>query len=172
MAACSFLAGIFRAATCGQRTADGLLANPLRFTHNPPVAEGVSRLFGRSRFNAFRGEFMVAVRLRIFHLGLMLATALVVSMLATAGQAYTPEQQQACSGDAFRLCGPEIPDVDRVTACMVRNKAQLSPDCRAFFRPEPESAATRETTRPLSIRPVTERKRVKPRKSKKPKTTS
>jgi hypothetical protein len=115
---------------------------------------------------------MVAVRLRTFHFVLMFATVLPVSMWATAGQAYTPEEQQACSGDAFRLCSPEIPDVDRVTACMVRNKAQLSPGCRAFFRPEPESAVTRETTRPLSIRPVTERKRVKPRKSKKPKSTS
>jgi hypothetical protein len=137
----------------GQRTADGLLANPLRFTHNPPVAEGVPRLFGRSRFNAFRGEFMVAVRLRIFHLGLMLATALVVSILATAGQAYTPEQQQACSGDAFRLCGPEIPDVDRVTACMIRQRSQLSPGCKALFQ-EPAPALTPVAThRPLVIRP-------------------
>jgi hypothetical protein len=115
---------------------------------------------------------MFTVRLRTFHLGLMLATAIPVSMLATAGQAYTPEEQQACSNDAFRLCSAEIPDVDRVTVCMVRNKAQLSPGCRVFFRPEPESAATRATTRPLSISPVTERKPVKPRKTKKPKSTS
>jgi hypothetical protein len=116
---------------------------------------------------------MAAVRLRIFHLGLMLATAIPVSMLATAGRAYTPEEQQACSNDAFRLCSAEIPDVDRVTVCMVRNKAQLSPGCRAFFRPsEPEAVVARETTRPLSIRPVPERKPVKPRKAKKPRSTS
>jgi len=88
----------------------------------------------------------------------------------TASQAYTPEEQQACSNDAFRLCGPEIPDVDRVTVCMIRNKAQLSPDCRAFFRPpEPESAPIQVNTgKPLSIRPVTARKPVKSRKPKKP----
>jgi hypothetical protein len=161
----------------GHRILDGApacrsLANPLRFTHNPWWQKGLSRLFGRFRFNAFRGKSMVAVRLRTFHFVLMFATVLPVSMWATAGQAYTPEEQQACSGDAFRLCSSEIPDVDRVTACMVRNKAQLSPGCRAFFRPEPESAVTREHTRPLSSRPITERKRVKPRKSKKPKSTS
>jgi hypothetical protein len=115
---------------------------------------------------------MLAVRLTAFHFGLMLATALSVSLLATAGQAYTPEQQQACSDDAFRVCSSDIPDVDRVTACMIRNRAQLSPGCRAFFRePEPESApaATGVTTRkPLSIRPVTARKPVKSRKPKKP----
>jgi hypothetical protein len=115
---------------------------------------------------------MFAVRLRTFHFGLMLATAFAVSMMATAGQAYTPEQEQACSGDALRVCGADIPDVDRITACMIRNKAQLSPGCRAFFRsPEPESApaATRATTRkPLSIQPVVARKPVKPAKPQKP----
>lgn len=72
-------------------------------------------------------------------LGLVLAAVLSVSIWSAPASAYTPEQQQACSGDAFRLCGPEIPDVDRVTACMIRNKSQLTPGCRAFFRPGPES---------------------------------
>jgi hypothetical protein len=99
----------------------------------------------------------MSVRLRNF--GLMLATALSVSMLPRAGHAYTPEQQQACSGDAFRLCGPEIPDVDRVTACMIRNKSQLSPGCRVFFRPEPE-VAPGDAGRPLGIRPANGRKPV------------
>jgi len=44
-------------------------------------------------------------------LGLMLATVLSVSIWSGPAPAYTPEQQQACSGDAFRLCGPEIPVV-------------------------------------------------------------
>jgi hypothetical protein len=116
---------------------------------------------------------MFAVRSRKFQLCLMLATALSVSMLPSAGQAYTPEEEQACSGDAFRLCGPEIPDVDRVTACMVRNKSQLSPGCRVYFRPgpDPEPAVTPVAAgRPLSIGPATSRKpvSVKPRKPKKP----
>src|ERR1700712_6089794 len=93
---------------------------------------------------------MTFFRIRSFQAGLMLATALSVSVWSSAGQAYTPEQQQACSGDAFRLCGPEIPDVDRVTACMVARKAELSPGCRAFFRAGPEPVA--ETGAPLSIR--------------------
>jgi hypothetical protein len=91
-------------------------------------------------------------RIRNFHFGLMLAMALSVSMWSSAGQAYTPEQQQACTGDAFRLCSAEIPDVDRVTACMVRNKSQLSPGCRAQFRPDPEPRAA--AAAPTNIRPV------------------
>jgi hypothetical protein len=73
----------------------------------------------------------MSVRFRNF--GLVLATALSFWILPTASQAYTPEQQQACSGDAFRLCSSDIPDVDRITVCMIRNKSQLSPGCRAFF---------------------------------------
>jgi hypothetical protein len=102
----------------------------------------------------------------------MLAAALL--LLSTAGHAYTPEQQQACTPDAFRLCGDAIPDVDRVTVCMIRNKAQLSPACRVFFRaPEPERApvVTSVTARkPVRLTPVAARKpiSVKPRKPKKP----
>jgi len=114
---------------------------------------------------------MFSVRSGTFHFSLMLATALSVSM-PSGSQAYTQDEEQACSGDAFRLCGADIPDVDRVTVCMIRNKAQLSPDCRRFFRNDPEPAATPVAAgRPLSIKPATSRKPVsaKSRKTKKPK---
>jgi hypothetical protein len=113
---------------------------------------------------------MRVIRSRNFQFGLLLASALSFSMLPTASKAYTPEEQQACSGDAFRLCGPEIPDVDRVTACMVAKRAQLSPGCRAFFRPDRQPVA--ETGAPLSIRPAARRHSApKPHKHKKPTRT-
>jgi len=106
----------------------------------------------------------MAVRSRKFQLGLMLATALAVSVWPAASRAYTPEEQQACSGDAMRLCSAEIPDVDRITVCMIRNKSQLSPGCRVFFRQEPEAAVTRVNVgRPLSIKPATAKKPVSAR---------
>jgi hypothetical protein len=114
------------------------------------------------------------VRSGRFQFGLMLATALSVLAMPTVGRAYTDEEQQACSGDAFRLCSAEIPDVDRVTVCMVRNKAQLSPGCRAFFRSDPEPAVSLvHVGRPLSIKPASAKKpigakSVKPSKRKKP----
>jgi hypothetical protein len=113
---------------------------------------------------------MIVVRSRNFQFGLLLATALSFAM-PTAGEAYTPEEQQACSDDAFRLCSAEIPDVDRVTVCMVRNKSQLSPGCRVYFRSEPEPAVTPVAAgRPMSIKPGSSRKPVsaKPHKVKKP----
>jgi hypothetical protein len=80
-----------------------------------------------------------------FKFGLLLAATMMVAMWPRPGAAYSPEQQQACSPDAMRLCSAFIPDVDMITACMIRNKAQLSPPCRVFFGPDPaERRARRE----------------------------
>ena len=46
-----------------------------------------------------------------------------------------------CTGDAMRLCGHEVPNVQRITACMARNRAHVSPGCRAVM--EREHAARR-----------------------------
>jgi hypothetical protein len=35
----------------------------------------------------------------------------------------------------MRLCGEFIPDVGRITACMQSKRSQLTPQCRAFFKP-------------------------------------
>lgn len=112
---------------------------------------------------------MTIFRIGNFQLGLMLATALAVSLWPVTSRAYTPEQEQACTSDAFRLCSSEIPNVDRITACMIAKKSQLSPPCRAQFRPDPEpSSATAAAGKPMAIRPATPRKSAKLRKSRKP----
>jgi hypothetical protein len=67
------------------------------------------------------------------------ATALVASLLSSflASSASfaqgTPEQRAACTGDAFRYCSAEIPNVSRITACMRDNFSKLSPNCKAVF---------------------------------------
>jgi hypothetical protein len=73
---------------------------------------------------------------------LMVATVLMFGMLTTVSQAYTLEQEQMCTGDAMRLCSSEIPDVDRITACMERQRDSLSDGCRAVFEVETPAAAT------------------------------
>ncbi len=83
---------------------------------------------------------MAFARSTIRNCQLLIATTLTLGMLTTVSQAYTQEQQQMCTGDAMRLCGAEIPDVDRVTACMVRQRASLSDGCKAVFRYEPPAA--------------------------------
>jgi hypothetical protein len=41
------------------------------------------------------------------------------------------QQQQACTPDALRLCSEFIPDVAKISVCMNRKRASLSPACRA-----------------------------------------
>lgn len=104
--------------------------------------------------------------------GAALVLALSLSMLPTRSRAYTPEEQQACQPDAFRLCSAEIPDVERVKACMIAKKSQLSPECRRFFRsdPEPDEAQAPPPGKPLSIKPAAAHGKKKARKTTKPHT--
>jgi hypothetical protein len=101
-----------------------------------------------------------------FHCAAVLAMVLFASEGPTAAFAYTQEQQQACTPDAMRLCGNFIPDVDRITACMIQNKAQLSPECGRFFRHGPEPGE-RAAGQPVSIKPVA--RKASSTKAKKPK---
>jgi hypothetical protein len=95
--------------------------------------------------------------------------ALAVLVQPGAGFAYTPEEQQACSPDAMRLCGEFVPNVDAITACMIKKKAQLSPQCKVFFRagPEPSEAAAPRAGKPTNIAPKTAKKSTKPAPKKK-----
>jgi len=73
---------------------------------------------------------------------LVVATALVFGLLTTASQAYTLEQEQMCSGDAMRLCSSEIPNVERITTCMERQRDSLSDGCKTVFEADTPAAAT------------------------------
>jgi hypothetical protein len=98
-----------------------------------------------------QGGLMLAIRSRVLQLGLMLATTLSFTLLPTAGQAYSPEEQAACTDDAFRVCGTEIPDINRVTACMVRNRSLLSPGCKIYFR-DPDPPPFLVARKPISLK--------------------
>jgi hypothetical protein len=73
---------------------------------------------------------------------LLFAIAFAATALsARLSPAFSSEAQQMCTGDAMRLCSHEIPNVQRITACMVKQRANLSPGCRAVM--ERDHAARR-----------------------------
>ena len=118
---------------------------------------------------------MPALRFKASLLAAISAIALTVAVEPSL--AYTPEQQQACTPDAMRLCGEFVPNVDAITACMVQKKSQLSPQCAAFFRrgPEPGEAvgqpvnlkprttATKTSAKPAAKKTTASKKPKKPR---------
>jgi hypothetical protein len=64
-------------------------------------------------------------------LGLFLS--LFASGAAFAQYQGTQEQRRACTPDVYRLCAGEIPNVRAITACLRRQRANLSDACRAAF---------------------------------------
>lgn len=63
------------------------------------------------------------------------AVALFLALFASAAHAQqgTPEQRRACRPDVYRLCAGAIPNVRAITACLRRNRANVSESCRSVF---------------------------------------
>ncbi|MBR0796639.1 hypothetical protein JQ615_14685 [Bradyrhizobium jicamae] len=55
------------------------------------------------------------------------------ALSSTASFAFSAEAQQMCTGDAFRLCSAEIPNIPKITACMIKHRSNLSSGCRAVM---------------------------------------
>jgi hypothetical protein len=69
----------------------------------------------------------------IRRIGLTLVSAVSLLATATPGHSFSPEAQQMCSGDAFRLCSSEIPNIPGITACMIKKRSSLSAPCRTVL---------------------------------------
>ncbi len=77
------------------------------------------------------GTWASAARLRAtWALGLFLSLVITGSAFADIA---TPEQRRACTPDVYRLCAGEIPNVRAITACLRRQRGNLSEACRAVF---------------------------------------
>jgi hypothetical protein len=55
------------------------------------------------------------------------------ALAPTASFAFSAEARQMCTGDAFRLCSSDIPNIPAITACMMKNRASLSAGCRTVM---------------------------------------
>jgi hypothetical protein len=69
----------------------------------------------------------------------------------------TREQQVACTGDVFKLCWSEIPNVSRIVDCLKREKPRLSAGCRAVFEQNSRIASARWHRNHRRIASATER---------------
>ncbi|MGY8632790.1 hypothetical protein RAD15_09965 [Bradyrhizobium sp. 14AA] len=80
--------------------------------------------------------------------GLALGFAAIVSIVSivstTSSFAFSAEAQQQCTGDAFRLCSSEIPNIPKITACMMKHRSDLSAGCRAVMDKDLAKGASRK----------------------------
>ncbi len=73
----------------------------------------------------------------------ILRATFLVAMGSANAHAFTQaDQRRLCIGDAFRLCASEIPNIERITACMRRQRANLSEGCRSVFGKPTEQSAS------------------------------
>ena len=73
---------------------------------------------------------------------LLASSAAILGLFGAAALAPAPalaevsaQVQQACTPDVFRLCNAFVPDVAKITACMNRNRSQVSAACRDAIHP-------------------------------------
>jgi hypothetical protein len=88
---------------------------------------------GRSRRRSRRGQnVMIATQGRSFiklNKLSLIAVRVAISLVLhpTHGHALgTESERAACTPDVFRLCSSEIPNIDRIIACMNAKRASLS----------------------------------------------
>ncbi len=63
----------------------------------------------------------------------VMVIAILFPALPPPSFAYSAEARQMCTGDAFRLCSSEIPNIPRITAWMIKQRTNLSVGCRAVL---------------------------------------
>ncbi|MGY3440396.1 MULTISPECIES: hypothetical protein [unclassified Bradyrhizobium] len=76
-------------------------------------------------------------------LSLAMAIGGAGAMAPALSQEYrgTWEQQMACTPDVMRLCSDQIPDTNRIVACLRQNTALLGSSCRAVFESNAQQQA-------------------------------
>jgi hypothetical protein len=87
--------------------------------------------------------------------GIYLAAPLLVALsvfgASPAHAQGTPEQQEACKPDVFRLCGNFIPNVEPIIACLKANEPNLNPACHDVmfpYVPEPPKPKPKAKAKP------------------------
>jgi hypothetical protein len=101
---------------------------------------------------------------RIFlNLVIAIGGTLALQGAALAQHSGTLEQQMACTPDVFRLCGAQIPDENRIVACLRQNTVSLSGPCRAVFESNDSvSAPPQANARVQRAQPATPGRRAAP----------
>jgi hypothetical protein len=81
----------------------------------------------------------------IVALGLMAMAAVISHSSIAAAHSGTAEEQAACTPDVFRLCFFEIPNEERIVACLNSKLSQLSPACHDVMAGPPAKKKMRNT---------------------------
>jgi len=61
---------------------------------------------------------------------LPIMAALMLLAVSVPAMAQSQDDQQACQGDVYALCGDKIPDEDEIVVCLRKHWSKVSKECR------------------------------------------
>ena len=61
---------------------------------------------------------------------LPIMAALMLLAVSVPAMAQSQDDQQACEGDVYALCGDKIPDQDEIVVCLRKHWRKVSKECR------------------------------------------
>ena len=95
-----------------------------------------------------------------FAMSIACGIAIQIIAIPASAEEYrgTLEQQLACTPDVWRLCFSEIPDSNRIVACLRQNTEQLSGGCRAVFESNASVQPAPQQPAPVQPQPVPQRR--------------
>lgn len=64
----------------------------------------------------------------------LLAAGILVSLSGVAfAESQRQREEKACQADAMKFCKDDVPDEDKIAACMGHHHADLSTNCRIVY---------------------------------------
>ena len=84
------------------------------------------------------------------------------ALSSTSSFAFSAEAQEMCTGDAFRLCSSEIPNIPKITACMIKHRSDLSSSCRTVMDRDLAAKGRKVAVQELAVRLQSPDKRLRP----------
>ncbi|MEK9285483.1 MULTISPECIES: hypothetical protein [unclassified Bradyrhizobium] len=72
-------------------------------------------------------------KLLLTMIAMMASSGLSSAPALAQGHAGTPQEQNACSRDASRLCRKDLGNDNAVQSCLQANRSRLSRSCRKVF---------------------------------------
>jgi len=83
------------------------------------------------------------VRRKTLVSGIFICLATAISIVAQTNASFahsgTDEEQAACTPDVLSLCFWDIPNEEKIVACLNKNLSRLSPACRTVIAGPPDS---------------------------------
>ncbi len=75
------------------------------------------------------------------------ASILISGMRASFAHSGTADEQSACTPDVLSLCFWQIPNEDKIVACLNKNLSRLSPECRKVIAGDDDDKKAKKSSK-------------------------